>query len=59
MTGSFTAGAGAGRLLVVDDEPTVRELLAETLRFAGYQVAVAADGAGAVATAPLRWRSRT
>jgi hypothetical protein len=26
------------RLLVVDDEPTVRELLAATLRFAGFAV---------------------
>lgn len=39
------------RLLVVDDEPTVRELLAATLRFAGFEVASAATGAEAVAAA--------
>ncbi|GAA5184761.1 response regulator transcription factor [Rugosimonospora acidiphila] len=36
------------RLLVVDDEPTVRELLAATLRFAGYTVTAAATGAEAL-----------
>ncbi|MFG1700306.1 response regulator transcription factor [Nonomuraea sp. NPDC049309] len=34
----------AERLLVVDDEPTVRELLSATLRFAGFSVSSAADG---------------
>ena len=36
------------RLLVVDDEPTVRELLSATLRFAGFEVTSAATGLGAV-----------
>jgi two-component system OmpR family response regulator len=36
------------RLLVVDDEPNIRELLATSLRFAGFEVAVAADGATAL-----------
>jgi two-component system OmpR family response regulator len=36
------------RLLVVDDEPTVRELLAATLRFAGFAVTSVATGAQAV-----------
>ncbi len=36
------------RLLVVDDEPTVRELLSATLRFAGFEVSSAATGAEAV-----------
>jgi len=36
------------RLLVVDDEPTVRELLAATLRFAGFTVTSAATGAEAL-----------
>ncbi|GII85018.1 DNA-binding response regulator [Sphaerisporangium siamense] len=46
---------GAGeRLLVVDDEPTVRELLAATLRFAGFRVTSAATGAEAVAAARAR-----
>ncbi|HEX2314851.1 MAG TPA: response regulator transcription factor [Thermomonospora sp.] len=39
------------RLLVVDDEPTVRELLSATLRFAGFRVSSAATGAEAVAAA--------
>jgi two-component system OmpR family response regulator len=32
------------RLLVVDDEPNIRELLAASLRFAGYAVDTAVDG---------------
>lgn len=36
--------AGDARLLVVDDEPTVRELLAATLRFAGFAVTSVATG---------------
>ncbi len=36
------------RLLVVEDEPNIRELLATSLRFAGFEVHTAADGAGAV-----------
>lgn len=32
------------RILVVDDEPTIRELLTASLRFAGFEVASAADG---------------
>lgn len=40
-----------GRLLVVDDEPTVRELLSATLRFAGFEVTATACGAEAVAAA--------
>ena len=36
------------RLLVVDDEPTIRELLVGSLRFAGYDVLTAADGTEAV-----------
>ncbi|SDS22007.1 response regulator transcription factor [Actinoplanes derwentensis] len=39
------------RLLVVDDEATVRELLSDALRFAGFTVASAATGAEAVALA--------
>ncbi|WP_189226916.1 response regulator transcription factor [Saccharothrix coeruleofusca] len=38
-------------LLVVDDEPTVRELLSATLRFAGFRVTSASTGAEAVASA--------
>jgi two-component system OmpR family response regulator len=32
------------RLLVVDDEPSIRELLTASLRFAGFEVFAAADG---------------
>jgi two-component system OmpR family response regulator len=32
------------RLLVVDDEPNIRELLSASLRYAGFEVATAADG---------------
>lgn len=44
-----TAGAllprgGGERLLVVDDEPRITELLATTLRLAGYEVLTAATG---------------
>ena len=38
-------------LLVVDDEPTVRELLCATLRFAGFTVTSAGTGGDAVAEA--------
>jgi two-component system OmpR family response regulator len=37
------------RLVVVDDEPTIRELLTTSLRFAGFEVFAAADGASALA----------
>jgi CheY-like chemotaxis protein len=39
------------RLLVVDDEPTVLELLAGTLRFAGFGVLTAVSGAEALRAA--------
>lgn len=44
------AGAGQerGRVLVVDDEETIREMLAEFLELEGYQVVTAADGMAAV-----------
>lgn len=32
------------KLLVVDDEPNIRDLLASSLRFAGFQVTTASDG---------------
>jgi two-component system OmpR family response regulator len=40
--------APAPRLLVVDDEDTIRELLCGSLRFAGYEVTSAASGAEAL-----------
>ncbi|MFD2841803.1 response regulator transcription factor [Populibacterium corticicola] len=36
------------RLVVVDDEPNIRELLATSLRFAGFEVFAAEDGASAI-----------
>jgi two-component system OmpR family response regulator len=39
------------RLLVVDDEPNIAELLAASLRFAGFAVVTASNGADAVAAA--------
>ncbi|HEX2312290.1 MAG TPA: response regulator, partial [Thermomonospora sp.] len=38
----------APRVLVVDDEPAVREALASSLEFEGYRVAEAADGVAAL-----------
>ncbi|HWL34905.1 MAG TPA: response regulator transcription factor [Frankiaceae bacterium] len=39
------------RLLVVDDEPNIRELLSASLRYAGFDVATAADGNAALTAA--------
>ena len=39
------------RLLVVDDEPNIRELLSTSLRFAGFEVHAAADGQEALTLA--------
>ncbi|HVV11912.1 response regulator transcription factor [Amycolatopsis sp.] len=39
------------RLLVVDDEPNMVELLAASLRFAGFEVTTAPDGTAAIAEA--------
>jgi two-component system OmpR family response regulator len=41
---SAAGGTAEARLLVVDDEPNIRELLSASLRFAGFEVEVAADG---------------
>src|SRR5688572_23526124 len=46
-TGSVTTAPEA-RLLVVEDEPNIRELLATSLRFAGFEVHVAGNGATAL-----------
>lgn len=47
----MTVTTPEAHLLVVEDEPNIRELLATSLRFAGFQVDTAADGASAIATA--------
>jgi two-component system OmpR family response regulator len=41
---SDTMTAPEARLLVVDDEPNILELLSASLRFAGFEVATATDG---------------
>jgi two-component system OmpR family response regulator len=56
-TGGTVAGTATtrttpeARLLVVDDEPNIRELLSASLRYAGFEVATAADGQQALALA--------
>jgi two-component system OmpR family response regulator len=50
--GGGTAGTMiAGAILVVEDEPAIAEVVAETLRAEGYRVAVASTGAEALALA--------
>ncbi|WP_280716046.1 response regulator transcription factor [Kitasatospora sp. MAP5-34] len=44
-----TAAAGEAFLLVVDDEPNIRELLSASLRFSGFRVVSAATGEEALA----------
>src|ERR1700691_6814681 len=41
-------GPGAARLLVVEDDQTILELLSGSLRFAGFDVVAAASGAEAL-----------
>ncbi len=43
-----SAGAGRPRILVVDDEASIRDLLSKTLALAEYDVDVAADGRSAL-----------
>jgi DNA-binding NtrC family response regulator len=42
------AGRLEARLLVVEDEPTILELLSGSLRFAGFDVVTAASGRAAL-----------
>jgi two-component system, OmpR family, response regulator len=42
------------RLLEVDDEPAILELLSGSLRFAGFEVVTAASGAEALRACPGR-----
>src|SRR5947209_13049942 len=46
--GGAEAGRAPGRLLVVDDDPTVRQLLVAALTEAGHSVAAAEDGGRAI-----------
>ena len=48
------AAGTPGRLLVVDDEKTILELLSGSLRLAGFEVTTAASGTDAVRAAASR-----
>ena len=43
-SGTGQVATAEARLLVVDDEPNIVELLSASLRFAGFEVATAPDG---------------
>jgi CheY-like chemotaxis protein len=45
---ALRAVEGRGRLLLVDDDPLVRELVGEQLRYAGYNVTECAEGRAAI-----------
>ncbi|WP_037916526.1 response regulator transcription factor [Actinacidiphila yeochonensis] len=45
------SGEAAARILIVDDEPAVREALQRSLAFEGYDTRLAADGVAALAEA--------
>jgi two-component system OmpR family response regulator len=51
ISGKANGDSGEARLLVVDDEPTILELLSGSLRFAGFDVVTAATGAEALRAA--------
>ena len=50
-TGKSEAGTAEARLLVVEDDPNIVELLSASLRYAGFEVATALDGRQALRTA--------
>ncbi len=50
-TGAVSPTTPEARLLVVEDEPNIRELLATSLKFAGFDVATAGSGAEALRVA--------
>jgi two-component system OmpR family response regulator len=47
--GNMKKNSAEARLLVVDDEPNIRELLSTSLRFAGFEVVSAGNGREALA----------
>jgi len=49
--GRMTTATPEARLLVVDDEPNIVDLLATSLRFAGFEVATASNGSEALRVA--------
>jgi two-component system OmpR family response regulator len=44
-----------GGLLVVDDEPFLRDAVAASLRFLGFEVSTAESGAGALRSTSSCW----
>ena len=51
--GTMKKNGPEAKLLVVDDEPNIRELLSTSLRFAGFEVVSAGNGRDALAAAEL------
>ncbi len=49
--GLHRADGSPVRVLVVDDEPSLAELLASVLRYEGWEIRTAADGSSAVRAA--------
>jgi two-component system cell cycle sensor histidine kinase/response regulator CckA len=54
--GTFTGGAGNGRVLIVDDEAVIRNLAELMLQKLGYTVVCAEDGRRAVEYYALHWQ---
>jgi two-component system, OmpR family, response regulator len=54
MMGAMAAPQTEARLLVVEDDPNILELLSASLRFAGFEVATATSGSAAVSAAKAR-----
>ncbi|MEE0653995.1 MAG: response regulator, partial [Bifidobacterium criceti] len=48
MVGMNASKGIEAKIVVVDDEPSIRELLVASLHFAGYEVETAASGSEAI-----------
>jgi PAS domain S-box-containing protein len=55
VTKTLASPGGVERILMVEDEPTLRALSSAFLESKGYQVTVAADGAEGLATCQRNW----
>ena len=55
LTGAWRDGEVAPRILVVDDDPNVRTLLADRLKADGFEVATARDGTDALRRLKSGW----
>ena len=53
----MSAAAEANRVLVVDDEPNIADVVSMALRFQGFEVETAGTGADAVAPSRASARS--